>query len=192
MKSSSLSQKMGLISLGFLTVSFRYPLIESPVGSDSFVYVSSARAIIDVGQIFWAENILSFYGLFPGSIPLGGLILAGVITELTGISIHTYQLIHSILMSFLFTFGFFMASGEFTTNYKSRWFGSLAFSLAPRFLTITIWRFSVRALLIAFIPLLFLLILRLLNKIYGLHPKKILIILLMVCIILPSLHRMGL
>ena len=155
MKSSSLSQKMGLISLGFLTVSFRYPLIESPVGSDSFVYVSSARAITDVGQIFWAENILSFYGLFPGSIPLGGLILAGAITELTGISIHTYQLIHSILMSFLFTFGFFMVSGEFTTNYKSRWFGSLAFSLAPRLLTITIWRFSLRALLIAFIPILF-------------------------------------
>ena len=192
MKGSSLSQKMGLISLGFLTVIFRYPFIESPTGSDNFIYISSSKAILNHGQIFWAEHILSFYGLFPGSTPLGGLILASAVTELTGLSIHNYQLIHSIFMSFLYTFGFFMLSGEFSSNYKSRWFGSLAFSLAPRFLTITIWRFSIRALLMAFIPLLFWLIIRLLNKKYGRHPKKLLIILFSVFIILPSLHRIGL
>ena len=110
MKGSSLSQRMGLISLGFLTALFRYPIVESPVGSDSFFNISSTKTILDTGQFFWAKNILSFYGLFPGSTPLGGLILSSTIIELTGLSVHSYQLIHIILMSFLFTFGFFMLS----------------------------------------------------------------------------------
>ena len=161
MKGSKLSEKTGLILLGLLAFIFRYPITETPTGSDNFYYISAIKAIMVHGEIFWAENILSIYGLFPGTTPLGSLILASTITEITGLSVHNYHLIHSIFLSLLSTFGFFLLSGEFTTNYKSRWFSSLAFSLAPRFLTFTLWRFSLRFSLIALLPFFMWAILRL-------------------------------
>ena len=192
MKGSKLSEKTGLILLGLLTFTFRYPITETPTGSDNFFYISAVKAILIHGEIFWAENILSIYGLFPGTTPLGSLILASTITEITGLSVHNYHLIHSIFLSLLSTFGFFLLSGEFTTNYKSRWFSSLAFSLAPRFLTFTLWRFSLRFSLIALLPFFMWAILRIMNKKYGRNPKKLLILLLIFTLLLPSLHRMGL
>ena len=53
---------------------FRYPITETPTGSDNFFYITEVKAILVHGEIFWAENILSIYGLFPGTTPLGSLI----------------------------------------------------------------------------------------------------------------------
>ena len=192
MKGSRLSQKTGLILLGFLALSFRFPITESPTGSDEFYYISAVKSILNHGEIFWAENLLSFYGLFPGTTPLGGLILGTAITEVTGLSVHNYHLIHSISFSLLSTFGFFLLTGEFTQNYQSRWFSSLAFLLAPRFLMISLWRFSIRFSLIALLPFFLWVLLRIANKKYGRNPKKLLILLLIFTLILPSLHRMAL
>tara|TARA_B100001250_G_scaffold400768_1_gene411734 strand:- start:4144 stop:5730 length:1587 start_codon:yes stop_codon:yes gene_type:complete len=192
MKGSKLSQSSGLILLGFLVLSFRFPITESPTGSDNFYYITAVKSILENGEIFWAENVLSFYGLFPGTTPLGSLILGAAITEVTGLSVHNYHLIHSISLSLLSTFGFFLLSGEFTVNYKSRWFSSLAFSIAPRFLTFSIWRFSLRFSLIALLPFFLWALLRIANKKYGRNPKKSFILLMIFTLILPSLHRMGL
>ena len=75
-----MSMQAGLILLGLLVTFFRYPITESPTGTDNFYYISAVKAILDSGEIFWAENLLSLYGLFPGTTPLGSLILASVIT----------------------------------------------------------------------------------------------------------------
>ena len=187
-----MSMQTGLILLGLLVTFFRYPITESPTGTDNFYYISAVKAILDSGEIFWAENLLSIYGLFPGTTPLGSLILASVITEVSGLSVHDYHLVHSIFFSLIFTFGIFILAGEFTTNYRSRWFSALAFSLAPRFLTFTTWRFSLRLSLIAILPFFLWLILRLVNEKYGRKPKKLLILLLFFTLLLPSFHRMGL
>jgi len=192
MKDSKLSQKTGLILLGFLALSFRFPITESPTGTDNFYYISAVKSILIHGEIFWAENLLSFYGLFPGTTPLGSLILATAVTEITGLSVHNYHLIHSFSLSLVSVFGFFLLSGEFTSNYKSRWFSSLAFSLAPRFLTFTMWRFSLRFSLIALLPFFIWTLLRMVNKKYGRNPQKLLILLAIFTLILPSLHRMAL
>ena len=192
MKGSRLSQKTGLILLGFLALSFSFPVTESPTGSDEFYYISAVKSILNHGEIFWAENLLSLYGLFPGTSPLGGLILGTTITEVTGLSVHNYHLIHSISLSLLSTFGFFLLTGEFTQNYQSRWFSSLAFLLAPRFLMISLWRFSIRFSLLSLLPFFLWVLLRIANKKYGRNPKKLLILLLIFTLILPSLHRMAL
>jgi len=192
MKDSKLSQKTGLILLVFLALSFRFPRVESPTGSDDFFYITEVRSILHFGEIFWAENILSFYGLFPGTSPLGSIILGATITEVTGLSVHNYHLIHSVSLSLLSTFGFFLLTGEFTQNYQSRWFSSLAFLLAPRFLMISLWRFSIRFSLIALLPFFLWVILRIANKKYGRNPAKLLILLAILTLILPSLHRMAL
>ena len=192
MNSCKLSEKTGLVLLGFITLAFRYPITETPTGSDNFFYISVVQAILTHGQILWAENILSIYGLFPGTTPLGSLILASAITEITGLSVHNYHIIHSIFLSMLSVYGFFLLSGEYTSNYKSRWFSSLAFTLAPRFLTFTLWRFSLRFSLIALLPFFLWVILRIMNKKYGRKPKKLMILLLILTLVLPSLHRMGL
>ena len=192
MKNSKLSQKTGLISLCFLALSSHFPITDTPTGSDNFYYISAVKSILTHGEIFWAENLLSFYGLFPGTTPLGGLILATAVTEITGLSVHHYHLIHSVSLSILSIFGFFLLSGEFTSNYKSRWFSSLAFSIAPRFLTLAMWRFSLRFLLISLLPLFIWALLRTVNKRYGRNPKKLLILLGIFTLILPSIHRMAL
>ena len=93
MKNSKLSQKTGLISLCFLALSSHFPITDTPTGSDNFFYISAVKSILTHGEIFWAGNLLSFYGLFPGTTPLGGLILATAVTELTGLSVHHYHLI---------------------------------------------------------------------------------------------------
>ena len=192
MKGSKLSQKTGLILLGFLALSFRFPITESPTGSDDFFYITEVKSILKYGEIFWAENLLSFYGLFPGTSPLGSIILGTAITEVTGLPVHNYHLIHSVSLSLLSTFGFFLLTGEFTQNYQSRWFSSLAFLLAPRFLMISLWRFSIRFSLIALLPFFLWTLLRITNKKYGRNPRKLLIILSIFTLILPSLHRMAL
>lgn len=192
MKGSRLSQKTGLILLGFLALSFRFPITESPTGSDEFYYISTIKSILSHGDIFWAENLLSFYGLFPGTTPLGSLILGTSITEVTGLPVHDYHLIHSVSLSLLSTFGFFLLTGEFTQNYQSRWFSSLAFLLAPRFLAISLWRVSIRFSLIALLPFFLWALLRIANKKYGRNPNKLLILLAIFTLILPSLHRMAL
>ena len=166
MKSPSPSKKNGLILLGLLTILIRYPITPSATGTDNFYYISMVQAILSHGQIFWAENILSFYGLFPGTTPLGSSIFATTICSVTGLSIHQYQLIHSIILSLISTFGFFMLTGEFTENYRSRWFAALCFSFAPRFLTFSIWRFSLRFTFIALLPFFIWLLLRLSNSKY--------------------------
>jgi len=192
MKGSKLSQKTGLILLGFLALFFRFPITESPTGSDDFFYIAEVKSILNFGEIFWAENLLSLYGLFPGTSPLGSIILGTAITEVTGLPVHNYHLIHSVSLSLLSTFGFFLLTGEFTQNYQSRWFSSLAFLLAPRFLMISLWRFSIRFSLIALLPFFLWTLLRIANKKYGRNPRKLLIILLIFTLILPSLHRMAL
>ncbi|MAP56571.1 MAG: hypothetical protein CL697_02420, partial [Chloroflexi bacterium] len=120
MKDGKISMQTGLILLGLLVTFFRYPITESPTGTDNFYYISAVKAILDSGEIFWAENLLSIYGLFPGTTPLGSLILATAITEVSGMSVHHYHLVHSLFFSLIFTFGIFILAGEFTTNYRSR------------------------------------------------------------------------
>ena len=39
MKGSKLSEKTGLILLGLLAFVFRYPITETPTGSDNFYYI---------------------------------------------------------------------------------------------------------------------------------------------------------
>ena len=192
MKNPTLSSKSSLFLLGFLTILLRYPITPAPTGTDNFYYISMAKSILFNGQIEWAENITSFYGLFPGTTPLGSTLLASTITSVTGISIYEYIIIHTISLSLISTFGFFMLTGELTENYRSRWFATLCFSFAPRFLTFSMWRISLRFSFIALLPFFIWLLLRLSHSKYGRHPLRIFSLLLLLGLILPSLHRMAL
>ena len=192
MKRPSLSKKSSLIFLGLLTILLRYPTTPAPTGTDNFYYISMAQTILTNGEIFWAENLLSLYGLFPGTTPLGATILATTLCSVTGLSIFQYIFFNGFLLSLLSTYGFFMLTGEFTNNHRSRLFATICFSLAPRFLTFSIWRFSLRYALIALLPFFVWLLLRLANFKYGRHPSRLIFLLSFLILILPSLHRMGL
>ena len=192
MKRPSLSKKSSLIFLGLLTILLRYPTTPAPTGTDNFYYISMVQTILADGEIFWAENLLSFYGLFPGTTPLGVPLLATMICSITGLSIIQYTFLHGFLLSLISSYGFFMMTGEFSENHRSRWFGTLCFTLAPRFLTFSIWRISLRYSLIALLPFFVWLLLRLVNSKYGRHPSRYLFLLSFLILIIPSLHRMGL
>lgn len=192
MKSPTLSSKSSLFLLGFLTILLRYPITPTPTGTDNFYYISMAKSIILSGQITWAENILSLYGLFPGTTPLGPTLLGSTITSVTGLSIYEYILIHTVSFSLISTFGFFMLTGELTNNFRSRWFATLCFSFAPRFLTFSMWRISLRFSFIALLPFFIWLLLRLSHTKYGRYPLRIVSLIIIVGLIFPSLHRMAL
>ena len=192
MKRPSPSKQSGLILLGLFTLLLRYPITPSPTGTDNFYYISMAKSIISHGQVFWAEEPLSLYGLFPGTSPLGATLLASAVTTTTGLSIYDYVLIHGMFLSLISTFGFFMLSGELTDNYRSRWFAALCFSLAPRFLTFSLWRFSLRFTFIALLPFFVWLLLRLSNSKHGRHPSRLIALISLFIVVLPSLHRMAL
>ena len=192
MKTSSSSKIVSLILLGFLTILVRYPTTPAPTGTDNFYYISMAQTILIDGKITWAKNILSLYGLFPGTTPLGATIMATTICSITGLSIIQYTFFHGFLLSLISSYGFFMLTGEFTENHRSRWFATLCFALAPRFLMLSIWRFSLRYTLIALLPFFVWLLLRITNSKYGRHPLRIIFLLFLLGLILPSLHRMGL
>ena len=177
MKRPSLSKKGSLIFLGLLTILLRYPTTPAPTGTDNFYYISMAQTILTDGEIFWAENLLSLYGLFPGTTPLGATILATTLCSVTGLSIFQYIFFNGFLLSLLSTYGFFMLTGELTTNHRSRLFATICFSLAPRFLTFSIWRFSLRYALIALLPFFVWLLLRLANSKYGRHPLRLIFLL---------------
>ena len=191
MKNPSLSKKASLILLGLLTILLRYPTTPAPTGTDNFYYISMAQTILFDGEISWAKDILSLYGLFPGTSPLGATLMATTICSITGLSIIQYTFLHGFLLSLISSYGFFMLTGEFTENHRSRWFATLCFALAPRFLTFSIWRISLRYTLIALLPFFVWLFLRLTNSKYGRHPSRIIFLLLLLTLILPSLHRMG-
>ena len=102
MKDRKLSMQTGLILLGLLALVFRYPITESPTGADNFYYISAVKAILNHGEIFWAENLLSLYGLFPGTTPLGSIILATAFTEVSDLSVHHYHLVSSFFFFTIF------------------------------------------------------------------------------------------
>ena len=192
MKSPTLSSKSSLFLLGFLTILLRYPITPTPTGTDNFYYITMAKSVILSGKIVWAENILSVYGLFPGTTPLGSTLLASTIVSITGLSIFEYILIHTLSLSLISTFGFFMLTGELTDNFRSRWFATLCFSFAPRFITFSLWSISLRFSFIALLPFFIWLLLRLSHTKYGRHPFRIISLILLLGIMLPSLHRMAL
>ena len=192
MKRPSPGKQSGLLLLGLLTILLRYPITPSPTGTDNFYYISMAKSVISNGQIIGAEELLSLYGLFPGTTPQGATLLASAVTFTTGLSIYDYVLIHGISLSLISTFGFFMLSGELTDNYRSRWLATLCFSLAPRFLTFSSWRISLRFMFIALLPFFVWLLLRLSNSKHGRHPARLIALISLFIIVLPSLHRMAL
>ena len=151
MERLSPTKKCTLILLVFLSQIFRYPITPSPTATDNFFYITIAKSILDSGQMFWAHESLSLYGLYPGTTPMGSIIVASALTEVTNLSVHDYQLVHSFLFSLVATLSFFMLSGEFSNNYRTRWFSSLCFSLAPLFLSLTLWRLSLRFSFISFL-----------------------------------------
>ena len=192
MKSLTCLQSSNLVLLGLLTIFFRYPITNSPIGSDGFFYTTELNQMIEYGEIFWATNFLAFYGLYPGTSPLGSLIFGASISQIVGISVHNYQLLHTFVFSLLGTFGFFILSGEFSKNFQSRWFASLCFSLAPRFLLLSYWNVSIRFAFIAMLPFFIWILLRLVNRKYGRHPMRLFFLLSILTLVLPSLHRMAL
>ena len=192
MKSLTSLQRSSLVLLGLLTIVFRYPITSSPIGADNFFYVTEMNQMIKHGEIFWVTHFLTFYGLYPGTSPLGALIFGVSISEVIGISIHDYQLLHTFVFSLVGTFGFFILSGEFSKNFQSRWFASLCFSIAPRFLLLSYWNLSIRFAFIAMLPFFLWILLRLVNRKYGRHPLRLFFLLFILTLVLPSLHRMAL
>ena len=192
MKSLSSLQRSSLILLGLLTILFRYPTTSSPIGADSFFYLTEIDQIAEYGAIFWVVDFFAFYGLYPGTSPLGVQIFGASISQMTGLSIPDYQLLHTFIFSLVGAFGFFILSGEFSKSFQSRWFASLCFILSPRFLLLSYWNISIRFAFIAMLPFLIWILLRIVNRKYGRHPPRLLFLLTVLILILPSLHRMAL
>ncbi|MDP6236896.1 MAG: hypothetical protein QF459_05150 [Candidatus Poseidoniia archaeon] len=189
---SSPARRMAGLWLVAVTLLLRLPFVPAPTGFDAFLYQLQVRATLDTGALFWATQPASLWGLVPGTIPAGATTIVATGSVLTGLPLQEYLLLHSPLLALLGTAGFWLLAGEVGGGNRGRWLAALAFAVAPRYLQFSHWRISLRYMLVVLLPLFLWLLLRIQHVRYGRHPARLVCLALVLGLLLPTVHRMGL
>jgi hypothetical protein len=149
---------------------------------------NAADSIALNGNAKWIINPLSLFGLFPASYPSGGMFLTSTFSQMGGISIPITILLECIALSVIGVLAAFILAREI--NRDNDLFAiilALIFSLAPKFLTMTIWELPSRSLFMAFTPI-FIWALLYVHKTPSIKNIAILVVTL---IMLASFHRLA-
>ena len=189
---SSPARRAAGLWLVAVTLLLRVPFVPAPTGIDAFLYQLQVRATLDVGALFWVTRPAALWGLVPGTIPAGATTLVAAGSALTGLPLQEYLLLHSPLLALLGTAGFWLLAGEAGGGNRGRWLAALAFAVAPRYLQFSHWRISLRYMLVVLLPLFLWLLLRIRHARYGRHPARLACLALVLGLLLPAVHRMGL
>ena len=175
-----------------VTLLLRWPLTPRPTGSDSFEYFVHVASLRDAGAMEWLLHPAAYFSLYPGTSPAGLLALTAVFEETTGLGFEGSSLLLSLAISLLGVAGMWLLAGELGVSPAARWLAALSFAVAPRFITFALWRFSLRHLMVALLPLFLWVLLRSQNRRYGRHPVRLIALGLALGLALPAVHRMGL
>jgi len=171
-----------------LSIAIRYPNMSNETGVDAFVMHNLTSSIQMNGNALWIMNPLSLFGLYPASYPSGAVFLTSAFSQMGGLTVDMSILIECIVVSIIGVLAAYLLAREIKRDDGLFAFVlAFAFSLAPRFLAISIWEFPTRALFIAITPLFIWALLRV-HKNFS--PKNVgigIVILLM----LASFHRLA-
>jgi len=141
-----------LIALVCANVMFRLPTTHHETGIDSFFVHNLATAISQEGRIPWVINALGYFGWYPLSYPSGAPVLISGVALTSGVSEEAAILLLAILYGALGVLGGFLMGRTFRTDDVFALLVATVFSLAPRFVTSTLWSASARNLFMVLIP----------------------------------------
>ena len=75
-----------LLLLYCISLLFRYPLINGPYDSDSFVIQAMSLKFTAYGSIPWLLSVRSYFGMYPFSYPSAVPVLHSVVSQTTGLN----------------------------------------------------------------------------------------------------------
>lgn len=190
-KSRILSRKTTYCFLAVLilvNLIYRYPLeITHEVGADTTFIHSLASSLSQEGYAKWVLNPLSFFGLYALSYPSAAPFLISVISEMAGMSIELTILILGTLFGVIGSVSSFLVAREIIKDDRYAFIVALLFSLAPFFLKDTTWVGSSRGFVVAFLPVIVLLLLKRLRS----GDSRYLVLAITAFVLICSMHRMG-
>ncbi|MFQ5910021.1 MAG: hypothetical protein ACE5IJ_04780 [Thermoplasmata archaeon] len=190
-KSRILSKKTTYCFLAVLVLVnliYRYPIgITHEVGADTTFIHSLADSLSKEGYAKWVLSPLSFFGLYALSYPSAAPFLISMISQMAGMSIEFTLLILGMLFGVIGSVSSFLMAREIIKDERYAFIVALLFSLAPFFLKDTTWVGSSRGFIVAFLPVIVLLLLKRLRS----GDSRYLVLAIVTFIFICSMHRMG-
>ena len=142
-----------LLALVCANVLFRLPPTNHESGIDSFFVHNLATAISTQGRIPWIINALGYFGWYPLAYPSGAPALISGVAQTSGISEESAILFLALLQGVLGALGGFLMGRAFRADAVFALLVATVFSLAPRFVTFTLWSGSARSLFMVLTPI---------------------------------------
>jgi len=142
-----------LIALVCFNILIRLPRTEHESGVDSFFIHNLATAISQTGHAPWIINAFGYFGWYPLSYPSAGPFLISGLSQVGGLTEEAAILALSGAYGALGVLVAFMMGRVFRRDDLFALAVALIFSIAPRFMTFTLWSASSRSLFMVLTPL---------------------------------------
>lgn len=175
-----------LVALVCLNILIRFPRSEHEVGVDSFSIHNFAAVISEEGRIPWVLNPLGYFGWYPLSYPSAGPIVISGVSQTVGVAEEGAILLLSLAYGVLGVLVAFMMARSFREDDLFALVVAFVFSVAPRFVSFTVWSASTRNLFMVLIPI----FLWALVRAYRKPGPKNLFLLVSVLVLMLATHRL--
>ena len=175
-----------LLALICLNVLVRFPRTSHEVGVDSFAIHLFATAVSDQARVPWVINPLGYFGWYPLSYPSAAPLLISGVAQTAEASEEGAILALSLLYGTLGVLGGFAMARSFRRDDAFALITATIFSLAPRFISFTLWSASSRNLFMVLIPV----FLWALVRNYRRPSFQNMIVLLSVLVVMLATHRL--
>jgi hypothetical protein len=177
-----------IIFLVVLNLLFRFPTDDHERGDDSFENHAEAAALIDQHHDKRYVHFLSYFGLYPYSRNMGGLVTLSGLSVISGLSIEYSILAFSLMLGTLSVLGIYLMAKEFYPSHLFGFSAAMLFSLSRAILEFSTWTFSYRGPYLILLPIFHFLLIR--GYVRSVDRRKYLLLSSFVFIALLSLHRM--
>ncbi len=141
-----------LLALICANILLRLPRSEHETGVDSFFVHTLAASISDQGRAAWVINPLGYFGWYPLSYPSAGPFLISGLSQVTGLTEEGGILDLNLLYGVIGVLAAFALARSVRRDDVFALTMALIFSLAPRFMSFTLWSASTRNLFTALMP----------------------------------------
>jgi len=151
-----LPPKVNCALLGFLVtlnLILRYPQTPHETGVDSFFIHTLAVSISNNGRAAWILNPLSFFGLYPLSYPGASPFLISDFSSISGVSVELSILLLSTTLGVVGMLTAYLMGRAMKADDFFAFSVAFLYSLAPKFLSFTMWTASSRNLFMALAPI---------------------------------------
>lgn len=151
---------MSLLALAILSIVLRYPSDFNAVGLDTFYIAGHAQSILLTGRIGWILHPLSYFGLYPASIPAGGPSIFAATAGVAGLPVQGSIVLVDLVLTLLATLVMFLLARSLGFGDVSSLLGAGFFAFSGRLLVLTAGSGSTRSFIVCLVPVILLLLVR--------------------------------